>query len=221
MKDQYYPAFEGAGVSHGMIASRGAIEKVQIVNDTVHFEVIDDTPPTGICGSGILDAISELRKHHLIDQRGRLQDHPLVRQGVGGPEFLLVPATSTGTGKAIVISQHDIGEIQLAKAAIRTSINILLEETRLKEAEIEEVIIAGGFGSYIDVRSAIGIGMLPSLPLERFSQVGNAAGIGAKLTLLSKRKRAIAETISKGARYLELTVHPVFRHEFSQALAFP
>jgi len=214
------PAFEGAGIAHGMMANRGAIEKVRIAGDRVYLDIIGNVPPTGICGSGILDAISELRKHNIIDHRGRLQDHPLVHRGAEGREFLLAPASATGTDRAIVITQQDIGEIQLAKTAIRTGINILLSEVGVRDDEISEVIIAGGFGSYFEVRSAIGIGMLPRLPLERFSQVGNAAGVGAKIALVSRKNRATAEAISSGAQYIELTTHPMFIRQFSQALPF-
>jgi len=215
------PAFEGAGIAHGMMANHGAIEKVRIVEDRVYMDVIGNVPPTGICGSGILDAISEMRKKRIIDHRGRLQDHPLVHRRAGGGEFLLASADATGMNRPIVVTQQDIGAIQLAKTAIRTGINILLAEAGVRDDEISEVIIAGSFGSYFDVSSAIGTGMLPNLPLERFSQVGNAAGVGAKLALVSRKNRATAEAISKRARYIELTRHPMFRRRFSRALPFP
>jgi uncharacterized 2Fe-2S/4Fe-4S cluster protein (DUF4445 family) len=215
------PAFEGSGIKHGMRAVSGAIEGLEIGNDGNYLKVIGNVPPVGICGSGILDAVYQLRKQRIIDQRGRLQDHPLVRQGLGERECILAFGNNTGTAQDIVITQHDIGAIQLAKAAIRTGINILLGETGTKENEIEEVIIAGAFGSYINITSAIGIGMFPSLPLDRFQQVGNAAGLGAKLALISRKNRTTAEEIASQIRYLELTTHPNFKHEFSLSLRFP
>ena len=215
------PAFEGAGIKHGMRATSGAIEGVEIGNDGNYLKVIGNVSPVGICGSGILDTVYQLRKQCIIDKRGRLQDHPLVRQGLGGHEFVLASGNTTGTGQDIVITQHDIGAIQLAKAAIRTGINVLLSKTDVKENEIDEVIIAGAFGSYINVASAIGIGMLPSLSLVKFCQVGNAAGLGAKLALISRKNRTIAEEITSRIRYIELTTHPKFKHEFSLSLRLP
>ena len=215
------PAFEGTGIKHGMRAISGAIEGVEIGNDGNYLKVIGQVSPVGICGSGILDAVYQLRKHGIIDQRGRLQDHPLVRQGPDGHEFTLASGNTSGTGQDIVITQRDIGAIQLAKAAIRTGINVLLGETDTKQNEIDEVTIAGAFGSYIDVASATGIGMFPSLPLARFQQVGNAAGLGAKLTLISKRNRTTAAEIASRIRYVELTTHPKFKHEFSLSLRLP
>jgi uncharacterized 2Fe-2S/4Fe-4S cluster protein (DUF4445 family) len=215
------PAFEGAGIKHGMRATSGAIEGVEIGNDRNYLKVIGNISPAGICGSGILDAVYQLRKQSIIDQRGRLQDHPLVRQSSRGHEFILASGNTTGTGQDIVITQRDIGAIQLAKAAIRTGINILLGETGTKENEIDEVIIAGAFGSYIDLASATGIGMFPSLPLARFYQVGNAAGLGAKLALISRKNRTAAEEIARRIRYIELTTHPKFKHEFSRSLQLP
>lgn len=215
------PAFEGAGIRYGMRATSGAIKKVEIGDDGVHLEVIGDAPPTGICGSGILDAISELRRWQIIDSRGRLQDHPLVRRGADGREFVLATGNTTGTGQDIVVTQRDIGEVQLAKAAIRSGISVLLGEAGIREDEIDEVIITGAFGSYLDVNSALGIGLFSPLPLDRFKQVGNAAGVGAKLALISKRRRVIAEEIASRIRYIELAVHPKFKHEFSQALRLP
>jgi uncharacterized 2Fe-2S/4Fe-4S cluster protein (DUF4445 family) len=215
------PAFEGAGIKHGMRAAKGAIEGVEIGKDSNYLKVIGNISPLGICGSGILDAVYQLLKHFIIDQRGRLQDHPLVRQSSHGPEFILAPENTTGIGQDIVITQRDIGAIQLATAAIRAGINVLLSETGTMENEINEVIIAGAFGSYIDLASAIGLGMLPSISLARFHQVGNAAGLGAKLALISRKNRTAAEEIARRIQYIELTTHPKFKHEFSRSLQFP
>jgi uncharacterized 2Fe-2S/4Fe-4S cluster protein (DUF4445 family) len=215
------PAFEGAGIKHGMRAGTGAIERVVIKNNKIDFKVIGDVLPTGICGSGILDTISELRQHRIIDQRGRLQYHNLVRNLESGREFILASMENTGIKKDIVVTQSDITKIQLAKAAIRVGINTLLKEYSIKEEEIESIIIAGAFGSHINVESGIKIGMFPSIPLNHFIQVGNAAGVGAKLALVSKMHRSIAEKIARRVRYLELTTHPNFTHEFSHAVQFP
>ncbi len=215
------PAFEGAHVRHGMKAASGAIESVKINHNRAALTVIDGVPPVGICGSGIVDAIAQLRQHRIIDRRGRLQGHPLVRQGDNGREFILAGIDISGTGQNISITGGDIAEIQLAKAAIRTGINTLLDEAGMGIDEIDEVIIAGAFGSSIDVSSAIAIGMLPSLSLEKFKQVGNAAGIGARLALMSKRHRSIAQNIAERVRYIELASHPRFQKEFSQSMWLP
>ncbi|MFW9971172.1 MAG: ASKHA domain-containing protein [Candidatus Odinarchaeota archaeon] len=215
------PAFEGARIKHGMRASKGAIEKVKIRNNKVEFSVIGDINPVGICGSGILDTVSQLRQQKIIDSRGRLQIHNLVRQRQNIKEFLLVSGNNSGIHQDIVFTQHDISEIQLAKAAIRTGINILLYEYGIDKDEIGKIIIAGAFGTYINVKSAIKIGMFPFIPINRFKQVGNAAGIGAKLGLISKEYRSIAESIANRAKYLELTIHPKFNHEFSHSLQIP
>jgi uncharacterized 2Fe-2S/4Fe-4S cluster protein (DUF4445 family) len=215
------PAFEGAGVSRGMRADDGAIEKVRIDDQGIHLKVIGDVRPTGICGSGIVDLLGELRRRQVITPRGALRHHPLVRPGASGPEFVLAPGGTTGTGEDIVVTQRDIGEIQLAKAAVRAGIGILLDQAGIGEHEIDEMVIAGGFGSGIDPQSAVGIGMFPPLPPGRFRQVGNAAGAGARLVLVSKRGRAIAKEIARRVRYVELATHPGFSRAFSHGLRFP
>ncbi len=215
------PALEGAHIRHGMKAAAGAIESVKITGKGVEVGVIDDTAPIGICGSGILDTVAELRRNEIVDQRARLHDHPLVRRGENGREFIIVNADASGTGQDIVLSQGDIAQVQLAKAAIRTGINTLLNEAGVSESELGEVVIAGAFGSYIDVRSAIVIGMLPALPLEEFRQVGNAAGVGARMALLSKKHRGVALDVSRSVRYIELARHPGFEQELSRSMLLP
>ena len=157
----------------------------------------------------------------MIGPRGALRDHQLVRQGAAGPEFVLAFGETTGTGRDIVVTQRDIGEIQLAKAAVRAGIGILLDDAGIGEQEIDEVVIAGGFGSGIDPVSAVGIGMFPPLPPGRFRQVGNAAGAGARIALVSKRGRAIAKEIARRVRHVELATHPGFSRAFSRGLRFP
>ncbi len=215
------PALEGAHIKHGMKAAGGAIESVKIRKESVELGVIDDAPPIGICGSGILDTVAELRKNEIIDRRGRLHDHRLVRPGGNGQEFILADADTSGTGQDIVLSQGDIAQVQLAKAAIRTGINTLLYEAGVSEEGLDGVVIAGAFGSYIDVRSVIAIGMLPALSLEKFRQVGNAAGVGARLALLSKRHRDVARDIARSVRYIELACHPGFEQELSHSMLLP
>lgn len=215
------PALEGAHIRHGMKAAASAIESVKITGEAVELGVIEDAPPIGMCGSGILDTIAELRRNEIIDRRARLHDHKLVRQGSNGREFIVADADTSGIGQAIVLSQADIAQVQLAKAAIRAGINTLLHEAGCSAEELEEVVIAGAFGSYLDVRSAIAIGMLPALTLEKFRQVGNAAGMGARLALLSRKHRDVARDIARSVRYIELARHPGFEQELSRSMLLP
>jgi len=212
------PAFEGGHIKDGMRAASGAIERLRIANDSIQYQTIDDVPPVGICGSGILDAMAQLYLVGIIDKHGRMKnDHPRLHTHQKQPEFVLVSEEERGGRPAIVITQQDVRELQLAKAAIRTGIQVLLETKGCPEEEIKRVIIAGAFGTYINVSSAITIGMLPPLPLDRFQQVGNAAGIGAKLALISISKRAEARNIASRVHYIELAAVPNFMSTFSQA----
>jgi uncharacterized 2Fe-2S/4Fe-4S cluster protein (DUF4445 family) len=212
------PAFEGGHIKDGMRAAKGAIERLRIAGDGIQYETIDQAPPIGICGSGILDALSQLYQAGIIDEGGRIMNnHPRVRTDKGQREFVLVGEEERGREPAITITQHDVRELQLAKAAIRTGIQTLLEANGCSEDEIKQVIIAGAFGTYIDVASAVAIGMLPSLPLNRFRQVGNAAGMGAKLALISLSRRAEAQAIASRVKYIELGSSRYFQKTFIQA----
>ncbi len=205
------PAFEGGHIKHGIRATKGAIEKIRITGDTVDYQTIDEAAPIGICGSGILDAMAQLYLAGVIDYTGRMNnDNPRVRKTNGQVEFLVA-----GKGNStIVVSQTDIRELQLAKAAIRSGIQLLLEDNDYTEEEIGRVVIAGAFGTYIDISSAITIGLLPTLPLERFHQVGNAAGIGAKMSIISRSKREEAQSIAARAHYIELATIKNFKNTF-------
>lgn len=213
------PAFEGAHIQAGMRAAPGAIERVQIINDEVRTQTIDSVAPIGICGSGILDAIACMHRMGVLDHRGSiLPTHPSVRQSGHNHEFILVNHSQSGNGRDIVITRQDVNEIQLAKGAIRSGIEVLLESAGISADAIEEFIIAGAFGSYINIPSAIEIGMFPTLPPERFRQVGNAAGAGARQMLLSLDQRSVAEGIAKRVKYLELSTYPNFTNIFSRSL---
>jgi len=212
------PAFEGAHIRDGMRAAEGAIERLRITASGVEYQTIGDAPPVGLCGSGVLDAVAQLRQLGVLDERGNMGHHPRVRRTEHGPEFVLVAAGEGGNGREVVLTRGDVGEIQLAKGAIRAGINILLDEAGLSEQDIDQVIIAGAFGTYIDVSSAIVIGMFPPLPLERFNQVGNAAGMGAKLALVSQEQRAQAAEIARQVEYIELTNDKRFVSEFAKAM---
>jgi uncharacterized 2Fe-2S/4Fe-4S cluster protein (DUF4445 family) len=210
------PAFEGGHISHGMRAAGGAIERVRILNGETILQTIDNLPPSGICGSGVIDTLSQLYLADLIGENGRLKsDRPHIRKIGNQLEFVLVEESEGQP--SVSFTQHDIRELQLAKAAIRSGIQILLESLSLTENDIEDVIIAGAFGTYIDVSSAINIGMLPSLPLDKFRQVGNAAGLGAKMALLSNRKRQQARELASRVEYVELATNSAFMQTFLQS----
>ncbi|UCB42126.1 MAG: DUF4445 domain-containing protein [Dehalococcoidales bacterium] len=209
------PAFEGGHIKHGMHAARGAIERLRITKDTIDYQTIDDAPPVGICGSGVLDAISQLYLAGIIENSGRfMPDHPRIRITDNQTEFLLVDQEEEDGQSTIVITQKDIRELQLAKAAIRTGIQLLLETNGFTEEQLGQVVIAGSFGSYIDVSSAVTVGLLPPLPLNCFRQVGNAAGMGAKLVLVSLSKCDEARDIVTRTRYMELASNPDFKKMF-------
>ena len=225
------PAFEGAEIKSGMRAAEGAIEGVTI-SDDVQLKVIGETKPRGICGSGLIDAVSEMYKAGIIDASGRLakKDQSCdrlpdnlrrrLRENDGGQEFVLVWGSHSDNGEDIVLSQKDIRELQLAKGAIMAGASILLGDMGVSPQEIDRVLLAGAFGNYINRESAREIGLLPSLPLECIEAIGNAAGHGAKMALLSSEERVRADTLSRRAKHVELSVRVEFQKEFVESLSF-
>lgn len=213
------PAFEGAHIQFGMRAAPGAIERIRIVGGHVEFKTIGDEPPVGICGSGLLDAVAHLRLANLLDRRGRLAG-PGVRPSQEGDEveFVIADETQASGGRAITVTQHDIRELQLAKGAIRCGIDTLLQDAGITAGGLDQVIIAGAFGTYIDVENAMTIGLLPELALDRIAQVGNAAGTGARLALISRAQRRRARDLALRVRYLELARAPRFMRNFAEAM---
>ena len=212
------PAFEGVHIKNGMRAANGAIERLRLVGGQLEYQTIGGKPPIGICGSGILDAVAQFRLAGILGRNGKINDHQRVRTCNGERELVLVNKNERRGTEDIVITQQDIREVQLAKGAIRAGIQLLLESTAHAEKDIDRVIIAGAFGSYIDIASAITIGMFPPLPLECFQQIGNGAGMGAKLALISQSKRSDAQTISSRVQYIELATDPQFPKTFAQAM---
>jgi uncharacterized 2Fe-2S/4Fe-4S cluster protein (DUF4445 family) len=220
------PAFEGAHIKHGMRAASGAIEKVRINPETleVEYEAIDSVKPSGICGSAIIDAIAEMLKAGIIDVNGAFNkktNSPRIRLGGDGLEFVIAWGSETATGLDIVITQRDIREIQLAKAAVHTGCRLLMRKMGIMESDISALFIAGAFGTYINPESARIIGMYPEVPLSRVRAVGNAAGTGARMTLASKYMREKAEEISKMVKYIELGAEQEFQAEFFNSHFLP
>ncbi|HHV62450.1 MAG TPA: DUF4445 domain-containing protein [Firmicutes bacterium] len=228
------PAFEGSRISQGMPAMTGAIEWVEI-NDDVEIRVVGGpgTPARGICGSGLLDAIAGLRRLGVIDQTGRMLGpreceeatgrrlppaiEGRIREGRRGLEFVLVDDPRG----SVVLTQRDVREFQLAKGAIFAGTQILKEVMGVEDADISEVLLAGAFGNYLRKESARAVGLIPGVPLERVRGVGNAAGTGAKMALLSKEQVMAAEALASRVEYIELGSHPRFQEEFAKAMFFP
>jgi len=225
------PAFEGAEIKHGMRAAEGAIERVHIGAD-VETGVIGATKPRGICGSGLIDALSEMVRAGVVEPSGRLAAketqleklEPAVRErlrGSGGSaEFVLVWGRDSANGEDIVISQKDVRELQLAKGAIMAGIRVLMREMGIGVQDIDQVLLAGAFGNYIGKESALGIGLLPPVPLERIKAIGNAAGDGAKMALMAVEERERALTLARRAKHIELSSDPGFQKEFIDSLSF-
>jgi uncharacterized 2Fe-2S/4Fe-4S cluster protein (DUF4445 family) len=215
------PAFEGAHIRDGMRAAPGAIERVQIIDGQPRLKTIGNQLPVGLCGSGILDVVSELLRTGIVNRKGAFVEGTpgLGREGDLVHYLLAAPAT-TGHGRPIIVSRKDVNEIQLAKAAIRVGVDVLLHEANIRYDEIEDFIVAGAFGTYLDIASTVRTGMFPPLPLERFKQVGNAAGAGAKQMLISANRRAFAARRAREVTYVELTVYPEFDRMYLKALYF-
>jgi uncharacterized 2Fe-2S/4Fe-4S cluster protein (DUF4445 family) len=216
------PCFEGSGIRHGMRATDGAIEKVKI--DPISYEpevaVIGDVEPTGICGSGMIDAISDMFLTGILDQKGKFVEGlgtDRVIEGEEGIEYII----HRNRGSAITLTEVDIENILRAKAAIYAGISLLVSEVGMSMTDIQRVYIAGGFGNYIDIERAVVLGMLPDLPVERFEFLGNTSVAGAYLTLLSDELRAEAEDIASKMTYIELSVSGKFMDEYMSAMFLP
>jgi uncharacterized 2Fe-2S/4Fe-4S cluster protein (DUF4445 family) len=213
------PALEGAHIRDGMRAADGAIERLIWQEGRLTWLTINHAPPVGLCGSGIVDAVAALRSGGILTATGNMKrDHPGVRNEQYNPYYAIVTPEESGNGRPVDMSRNDVSEVQLAKGAIRAGIKLMTEQAGVTEQDIDRVIVAGAFGNYIDIDSAITIGMYPPLPRERFQQVGNAAGMGAKRLLINREERARAVAIVQRLTYVELTNHPDFSDRFSQAL---
>jgi uncharacterized 2Fe-2S/4Fe-4S cluster protein (DUF4445 family) len=208
------PALEGGHISCGMRAAEGAIERVSLRDGRIAVRTIGEEEPVGLCGSGVLDTLRVLLEAGIVDVRGRIgTGHPDVVEADGTRDVLLAPG--------VHFTQHDVRAVQLAKAAIRVGVELLADEAGLREADIERFIIAGAFGAYIDVASGVTIGLFPDLPRERFEQVGNAAGVGVRRMLASRRARARAAELARACRYVELSSRSDFQRRFLHQIGFP
>ena len=223
------PALEGAQIRHGMRGALGAIEKVQ-VTDSVEYRVIGNVPPIGICGSGLIDACAGLLDCQVlkpsgvldIDDRGSLPPSLMDRltRIDKKEQFILAHAEETGKGQAITVTQSDIRQLQLAKGAIFSGIVMLMRVMNLPEQDLAELMLCGGFGNYINIENAKRIRLLPNLPSERITYVGNAALIGSQMALLSETERRRAAQLAGRVEHVALATHPQFQEIFVDAISF-
>jgi uncharacterized 2Fe-2S/4Fe-4S cluster protein (DUF4445 family) len=219
------PAFEGAHIKCGMRATEGAIERFEIGKSTLipRFKTIGGIKPKGICGSGMIDAVAEMLKTGIINHKGIINEigNQRIRKGRNGNEYVVAWGAESSTGKDIVVTQDDIGEVQLAKAATYAGASILMGELGINSSDLDEVLLAGAFGSYIEPMNAMTIGLLPEVDLRKVKSIGNAAGIGAKKSLISKKLREEEGKITSKIEYVELAAHQKFEEEFLYALDIP
>ena len=238
------PAFEGAQIAHGMRAAAGAIERVRIdpITKQGNFRVIGeerwsndwnldaDAPlaeqpahlASGICGSGIIEVIAEMFLAGILMPDGRFDPtcvHDRVQFADRKGSYTLATADQTTTGKPIVVTQDDVRNIQLAKAALYAGAKLLMGHAGV--AKVDRIIMAGAFGSYIDPKYAMILGLIPDCNLEMVNAVGNAAGDGARIALLNRERRAEAERLAHWVNYVETAVHPDFQDEFVGAIHLP
>jgi len=226
------PALEGAQIKNGMRAALGAIDRVSLDEGDVRLHTIGDSPAQGICGSGIIDAIAALLDAGIIDWTGlidvdgrdrlpsALRDRVMMR----GEERLVILARpgESGAAQEIVLSQDDVRQVQLCKGAIASGIVMLQRVANAPDGDVHELMLAGGFGNYLSIRSARRIGLIPAgLPDEKIRYVGNAAALGAQLALLSETERARADTLARSIEHVSLAAHPDFQDIFVECMNFP
>ncbi len=218
------PAFEGGGITFGMRAMAGAIEKIVIDDDLkVSYATVNNAPAVGICGSGLIDCLFTLRKAGIINRQGKMQEVTTdrMRQGEEGPEFVLVHAEESGIGKDIVITEADVENLIRAKAAVCAGIRVMLLKMELPIEAISKILIGGGFGNYLNLKDSIQIGLLPDLPAEYYDFIGNSSLKGAYMALLSRKVFEHSVALGKGMTYLELSDGNEFYDEYVQAMFLP
>ena len=210
------PAFEGAKIECGMRGAAGAVDHVAYEDGSWTYTTVDHQPAIGLCGSGLIDLVAQLYKAGLIDEMGHLES---------GQEndsiFVLVPPEKAGNEKGVYLTQKDVREVQLAKAAIAAGIQLLMKELGITEKEIQKIYIAGAFGNYMNPASACAIGLLPPELEHLIEPVGNAAGEGAKIALLNTDELEATDRLVRGIRFLELAASAEFQDTFVDELAFP
>ncbi|OGK81431.1 MAG: hypothetical protein A2X53_20310 [Candidatus Rokubacteria bacterium GWA2_70_23] len=225
------PALEGAQLRHGMRGALGAIDRVWLEDGDLRVQTIGDAPAQGICGSGVIDAIAVLLDTGAIDwmgliaveERDRLPAPLRERIGVRGEErvVILVRPSEGDAPREILLTQDDIRQVQLCKGAIASGAAMLQRIAGVAPEQVSELMLAGGFGNYLSIRSALRIGLIPPLPASRIRYVGNAAALGAQLALMSEAERARADRIARRIDHVSLAAHPDFQDVFVDCLNFP
>ena len=224
------PALEGAQIRHGMRGAAGAIDRVRLEGEEIRYHVIGEGAPQGICGSGLIDAVAVALDAGLVDRTGLIQVEARDRLAASlgsrlemrGEErvLILVPRGQVAGGE-IVLTQEDIRQVQLAKGAIASGIRMLQRILGVSDDDLAELMLAGGFGNYLSIESAVRIGLIPALPLARIRYVGNAAALGAQLALVSEPERARAAALARAIEHVSLATHPDFQDLFVEAMSFP
>lgn len=220
------PSFEGSGMSSGIRAMKGAIERIDIKKGgiSVDFKTIGGVPPIGICGSGYIDIIAKFLKEGIISKSGKINSNPSnnrIRESSGVKEFVVARKEDFAIEKDIVITETDIENIKRSKGAIYSAVSTLIKKLELNIDDIKKIFIAGGFGTYLDINNSIYIGLLPDLPRERFIFVGNSSLVGSREILLSNQARIKAYDIANKLSYLELSNEPLYMDEYIKSLFFP
>ncbi len=220
------PAFEGGGVQHGMRATKGAIEEVWVNGATYEptYRVIGGVKPRGLCGSGLISLLAEMFLTGVVDKGGHVNTHlptPRVRVGEHGPEYVVCWAAESATGEDIAVTNVDIDNLIRTKAAIYAGFTVLAQSVGLTLDNVEQVLVGGSFGKYINVEKAIQIGLLPDMPWDRFQFLGNTSIKGAYLALLDRRARNRIKDIANRMTYIELSADNTFYEAFTSALFLP
>jgi len=217
-------AFEGCGIQFGMYAAPGAIEGIEVYpGGEVRYRTVGNLPPRGLCGSGLIELLSSLMKAGFINRQGKLQKAagPRVREGLEGWEFVVVPGPEAAEGRDIVLTQVDLDNLIRDKAALFAGSFILLQNAGISYPDIEKLLIAGNFGEHLNTEEAVRIGLLPDIPRERISFVGNTSLAGARAALLSRENLRKARDLARGITCLELTNQPGYYEAFVSALFLP
>ncbi len=222
------PAFEGWEISHGVRGVTGAIDHVKINPQTYEAEYTviggDKSEVYGVCGSGIIDVIAEMFSTGIINSQGEIQtqlNSPLIRVGLKGPEYVIVPAKKTRSGKDIVITQKDINNFLESKAAVCATIITLMKKIGVSIYDVKNLYLAGAFGNYINLQNAVRVGLFPKLPNAKIIQLGNGSIAGSYLALISKQKRKELDKIARLITYFDLGVDNDFMNEYAEALKIP
>jgi uncharacterized 2Fe-2S/4Fe-4S cluster protein (DUF4445 family) len=220
------PAFEGGGIRWGMRAEEGAVEKIAIDSETFEstWSAVGDQSPRGICGSGMIDLISELLRAGIIDRSGKFRpdlDHPRIAKIKGEPVYILVSADQTAMNEDIIFAESDIRNLIYSKGAVYAGFTTLLNEAGMDFSMVDRVVIAGGFGQYLNIDKAVTIGLLPDIDRDKFIYTGNSAIAGAYMALLSSESRREARQISNDMTYVDFSSNSRYMDEFTSAMFLP